>query len=120
MSYTLYVRYWHDLQTVSVGQGDPLMTTLRIATFNLENLSLTRDDDRDPTLAERIGVLQPALERLQADVLCLQEIHGHRDGEADPWKLTALDRLLAGTRYRDYHRAATWKNDDPDQGAARW
>lgn len=94
------------------------MTALRIATFNLENLSVTREDDRDPTLAERSEILRPALERLRADVLCLQEIHGHRDSDNDPWRLTALDRLLQGTRYQDYHRAATWKNGDPDQGVA--
>jgi predicted extracellular nuclease len=95
--------------------GEP-MSALRIATFNLENLSLTREDERDPTLAERIEVLKPALERLEADVLCLQEIHGHRDGEDGPWNLTALDRLLEGTRYQGWARAATWKDNDPEQG----
>jgi len=46
-------------------------TTLRIATFNLENL-----DDKprqQPTLDERIAVMWPQLLRLQADILCLQE-----------------------------------------------
>ena len=46
-------------------------TTLRIATFNLENL-----DDKprqQPTLDERIAVMRPQLLRLQADMLCLQE-----------------------------------------------
>jgi endonuclease/exonuclease/phosphatase family metal-dependent hydrolase len=47
---------------------------LRIATFNIENLDDEPGDD--PTLAERIAVLRPALERLRADVLCLQEVHG--------------------------------------------
>ena len=45
----------------------------RIATFNLENL----DDGPgvSPPLAERIGILRPQLERVNADILCLQEVH---------------------------------------------
>ena len=48
-----------------------MQTTLRIATFNLENL----DDqpDQRPTLDERIAVMRPQLLRLRADILCLQE-----------------------------------------------
>ena len=41
--------------------------TLRIATFNLENL----DDDAgmSPTLADRIQIMRPQLERIAADIL---------------------------------------------------
>jgi exonuclease III len=48
---------------------------LRVATFNLENL----DDgpDGEPTLSDRIRIMQPQLERVRADVLCLQEVHSH-------------------------------------------
>ena len=94
------------------------MATLRISTFNLENLAVEPDDDRDPTLHQRIAVLRPALRRLNADVLCLQEIHGHRTGNGGPWTLEALDRLVAGTEYAAFHRAATWKDDDPANGAS--
>ena len=50
------------------------MASLRIATFNLENL----DDrpDLDPPLEARIAVLRPQLLRLKADILCLQEVDG--------------------------------------------
>lgn len=44
---------------------------MRIATFNLENL-----DDipaEEPSLQERIPILCPQLERLNPDILCLQE-----------------------------------------------
>ncbi|MBK1697762.1 endonuclease/exonuclease/phosphatase family protein [Rhodovibrio salinarum] len=94
------------------------MAPLRIATFNLENLSVDPADDRDPTLDDRIPVLRPALQRLEADVICLQEIHGHREGDQGSWTLDALDRLIAGTDYAAFHRAATWKGNDAAQGAA--
>jgi len=82
---------------------------LRIATFNLENL----DDSSslEPPLAERIPVLRPQLEGLHADVLCLQEINGQKIDGKSPRILAALDRLLEGTAYADFHRVFT---DRPD------
>jgi endonuclease/exonuclease/phosphatase family metal-dependent hydrolase len=79
------------------------MPTLRIATFNLENL----DDpgQNHPTLAERITVMRPQLERVIADVLCLQEVHSQ--GPAGGRTLDALDQLVAGTSYAAFHRATT-------------
>jgi len=77
---------------------------LRLATYNLESL-----DDRPgetPSLAERIGVLRPALVALRADVLCLQEVNAQRVGKSGPRTLAALDRLLEQTPYTGYHRAA--------------
>lgn len=76
---------------------------LRIATFNLENL-----DDKPgerPTLDERIALMQPQLERLAADVLCLQEVNGQPAGAGR--RLLALERLVAKTRYAAYHAAHT-------------
>ncbi len=78
---------------------------LRIATFNLENL-----DDRagaEPALAERIAILRPQLLRLEADVLCLQEVNGQAAGKGRPRRLRALEALLEGTPYASYQRAAT-------------
>jgi len=78
---------------------------LRIATFNLENL-----DDRPgvvPSLEQRIGILRPQLLRLEADVLCLQEVNGQELGGDAPRVLGALDRLLEETPYRTYGRVAT-------------
>jgi endonuclease/exonuclease/phosphatase family metal-dependent hydrolase len=79
-------------------------TRLRIATFNLENL-----DDKPgqrPTLDERIALMRPQLLRVDADVLCLQEANG-QETPGQPRRLLALDRLLAGTIYENYHRAST-------------
>jgi len=77
---------------------------LRIATFNLENL-----DDKPgerPTLAERIALMRPQLIRLNADILCLQEVNG-QEVPGQPRRLLALDKLLAGTRYATMHRVST-------------
>jgi Endonuclease/Exonuclease/phosphatase family len=76
---------------------------MRIATFNLENF----DDEanQDPSLATRVAIMRPQLERVAADVLCLQEVHS-QDG-AQGRTLAALDSLLAGTRYQDYQRLTT-------------
>lgn len=77
---------------------------LRIATFNLENL-----DDRPgeaPTLAERIAVMRPQLIRLQADILCLQEVNGQEEA-GQPRRLLALQKLLQGTPYAGYHQVST-------------
>jgi hypothetical protein len=47
---------------------------MRIATFNLENL----DDEtgQDPSMATRVALMRPQLERITADILCLQEARG--------------------------------------------
>lgn len=77
--------------------------SFRLATFNLENL-----DDRpraDPPLEQRLSVLRPQLERLNADVLCLQEVNGQRDTKGAPRCLRALDTLLRGTPYETFARA---------------
>lgn len=72
---------------------------MRIATFNVESL--------DTPVEPRIGVLRPMLERLAADVLCLQEVNAqHVPGSRDR-VLRALEQLLAGTRYEHYARANT-------------
>lgn len=79
--------------------------TLRIATFNLENL-----DDRPRAgidFEERLRVLRPQMERLRADVLCLQEINAHSHGRRGPRPLTALDRLIAGTAYEGFERVVS-------------
>jgi endonuclease/exonuclease/phosphatase family metal-dependent hydrolase len=79
------------------------MTGIRIATFNLENL----DDRRDTPLAGRLAVLRPQLARLDADVLCFQEVNAARERGTSQRSLKALDILLQGTPYEDYQRAVT-------------
>lgn len=78
---------------------------MRIASFNLENLS--DDPSAGAAIAERHAILRPQLARLDADILCLQEVDASRETASAPRRLTALDALLAQTPYRDFHRAST-------------
>ena len=77
---------------------------LRVATFNLENF----DDkpDQTPTLAERIAVMRPQLLRVNADVLCLQEVNAQETRPAAR-ELSALAELIKGTQYETYQSAHT-------------
>lgn len=87
---------------------------MRLASFNVENL--TDRADGDMPLAARLDVLRPQLERLDADVLCLQEVDAARVAGAGHRALTALATLLADTPYRDHHVATTV---NPATGAPR-
>lgn len=82
----------------------PQAMRLRVATFNLENLDLPRRGG--VPLEERCAVLGPQLIRLNADVLCLQEVsaHGSHHGIHE---LRALDRLLDRTPYASFERSTT-------------
>lgn len=99
-------------------------TGFRIATFNLENLDVAAGGG----LERRVAQLRPQLLRLHADVLCLQEVNAqHRpstsqdvtakqEGNPPPERtLAALDTLLAGTPYAQYHRVHTF---NPSASAA--
>jgi hypothetical protein len=92
-----------------------MSTRLRLATFNLENLT---DEIGDKPFEERTAILRPQLERLDADLLCLQEVNGQRDAKGEPRRLRALDRLLTGTAYENFHRVAT-PGSHPDGVADR-
>lgn len=77
---------------------------IRIATFNVENL-----DDKQgqtPTLNERIALMRPQLIRLNADILCLQEVHG-QEIPNEPRRLLALNKLLENTPYAGYYQVST-------------
>lgn len=76
---------------------------MRVATFNLESLDLRAGEGG--AFARRAAALGPLLERLAADVLCLQEVNAQRGERGGPRNFAALDRLLAGSRYEAYHRA---------------
>ncbi len=77
--------------------------TFRLASFNIESL----DDAPGAavSLDERIAMLQPQLGRIDADIVCLQEVNAQRAGTRGPRRLHALDRLLAGTAYAGFERA---------------
>lgn len=76
---------------------------LRLATFNLENLDMSPGDVDG--LQRRVSVLRPLLARLDADVLCLQEVNAQKTSPRAPRQFTALDRLLADTAYAGFARA---------------
>jgi hypothetical protein len=81
-----------------------MTSRLVVASLNLDNL----DDraDAEPSLEARLEVLRPLLARLEADVLCLQEVNAQKlRGRFRT--LAALDRLLAGTPYEGYARVST-------------
>ncbi len=93
--------------------GEDVSMRLRIATFNLENL----DDkaEQKPKLAERIQVMRPQLIRLDADVLCLQEVHGQEEGEG----------LVVCWRWRSYWRTrptptTRWPSQPPKTDCKSW
>ena len=78
---------------------------LRIAPFNVESLD---DRSRSIDFDDRIAVLRPQLNRLRADVLCLQEVNAHAERGSRQRSLTALERLIADTEYADFHRAVSF------------
>ncbi len=77
---------------------------LRIVTVNLENF----DDkpSQKPALQERIAVMRPQLQRINADILCLQEVNGHEE-VGKPRSLLALDALLKDMQYANFERVFT-------------
>lgn len=76
---------------------------MRIATFNLESL--------DAPVGRRAEVLRPALERLAADILCLQEVNAQHVPQQRQRSFLALDTLLEGTPYAEFQRA--WSTAAP-------
>ena len=87
---------------------------MRIATFNLESLDDPADDPA--LLGRRIAVLRPQIQRLHADVLCLQEVNAQPSGHHGPRRLAALDRLLEDTPFAGFHRAS--REREPGGGPA--
>ncbi|MEJ8574915.1 endonuclease/exonuclease/phosphatase family protein [Microbaculum marinum] len=71
---------------------------MRLATFNIE--SLGGDRRTGAPIEDRIAVLRPQLERLRAEVLCLQEINTRKAGGTR--QPADLKRLLAGTPYAEH------------------
>lgn len=79
------------------------MTLFRLATLNLENLDWAAN--RPEAFARRAAALRPLLARLDADILCLQEIDAQKAHKHSPRAYFALDHLLEDTPYAGFHRA---------------
>ncbi len=84
---------------------------IRIASFNVENLEEDLplepgQERRGPTFDERAAVLRPALERMRADIIAFQEVHG-QERPGQPRDLLALKALLAPTSYADFTLVTT-------------
>jgi endonuclease/exonuclease/phosphatase family metal-dependent hydrolase len=71
---------------------------MRIATFNLESFGDARRNGAP--FSERAAVLRPQLERLKADILCLQEVGASKIGGTR--RAVELERLLDGTAYAEH------------------
>jgi endonuclease/exonuclease/phosphatase family metal-dependent hydrolase len=84
---------------------DVIGTKMRLATFNIE--SLDAPPRAHVQVSERAEVLRPQLVRLNADILCLQEVNSQRLRGGHTRTLEALEDLLTGTQYASYARAAT-------------
>jgi endonuclease/exonuclease/phosphatase family metal-dependent hydrolase len=84
---------------------------MRIATFNVDGLGGERPGSAEE--AARLPLLRDALERLRADVLCLQEVNaGHAEADGVRTRaVAALDRALAGTTYESFSRHVSAHRD---------
>jgi endonuclease/exonuclease/phosphatase family metal-dependent hydrolase len=97
------------LQRASTFRNNRQTAAMRLATFNLE--SLDEAPKAEVPLKERIAVLRPQIERMCADILCLQEVNAQRRGGQSHRTFDALDQLLDGTTYARFHRAHSLAGD---------
>ncbi|MFM9842015.1 MAG: endonuclease/exonuclease/phosphatase family protein [Dongiaceae bacterium] len=77
---------------------------LRVATFNIENLDIGPEW---PPIEARVPTLQAQLRRLNADIICLQEVNGQKLPGARARQLLALDAVVKHTGYESFQRAST-------------
>ena len=87
---------WRNLR----GRGDIIASlgteeAMRLATFNIESLDFPPRGELP--FETRTAALRPVLERLAADIPCLQEVNGQHVPGAPERRLVALDLLIRGT-----------------------
>ena len=82
---------------------------MRIATFNLESLGNRRR--HGASFEERAAVLRPQLERVKADILCLQEVDASKVGNTR--RAVDLERLVEGTPYAKHRLVVSSMGDGP-------
>lgn len=89
---------------------------MKIISFNVENLD-DKSDTHNPGLNVRAPILRAELVRADADIICLQEVHGQETPQHtsnDPDRvLSALDEVLSGTNFENYNRVFTKTNNTP-------
>jgi len=90
---------------------------LRIATFNLETLHTPGKTEAVASLEERFAILRTQLERLNADILCLQEVDGERTSPKAPRSFRVIEALVQGTPYAPFALAGTHGPDGAGSGA---
>jgi endonuclease/exonuclease/phosphatase family metal-dependent hydrolase len=78
---------------------------VRIATFNVENLGSR--NGQTLAIETRRPTLQAQLKRLDADILCLQEVNAQAVNRKAPRVLRDLETVLGGTPYAAFHRVCT-------------
>src|SRR5690606_6101349 len=76
--------------------------------YNVENFD---DSGGEEAFAARLAGLRPMLARIDADIVCLQEVDAQPHAHA-PRRLRALERLLEGTPYAGYAVACS----EPETG----
>jgi len=88
---------------------------MRIATFNVENLDVG-SSERNPPLEVRADVLRSNFVRMDAEIICLQEVHGQElpghTSDAPKRSLDALKQVVAGTKYERYKVYSTLMSDN--------
>ncbi|MBF0356473.1 MAG: endonuclease/exonuclease/phosphatase family protein [Alphaproteobacteria bacterium] len=81
--------------------------SFRLASFNLENLDTRPDHSGGARLDDRLKILRPQIERLDADILCLQEVNAEEIEKHGERRAIALERLIEGTGYHAFHLAVS-------------
>src|SRR5690606_1508759 len=87
---------------------------MRVATFNLEDFPSDRPGGS--SVEQRIAALRPMMLRLDADILCLQEVNAQRPEPGLARGFHALRRLFEGTRYAAHSWTATTVGNPPEFG----
>jgi endonuclease/exonuclease/phosphatase family metal-dependent hydrolase len=64
-----------------------------------------------PSLEERLKVMRPQIKRLNADIICFQEVD-RQEPEGEPPQLLALERLLEMTDCSNFYIVPTFKNEN--------
>lgn len=77
---------------------------MRIASFNLENFTDVKGSGAP--LTARINSLRPQIQRMNADILCLQEVDASKNATGVR-ELAALSNLVKGTHYEKFHVSHT-------------